>query len=97
MTLAEAPAALDQRFSKVLAINVNAFWTEPIVSLASLRKLLLPRGRALLVYEAPSVRSLDKLSASIPAALKTNGFTIDGMARVAAPPLLSVTARKSSQ
>jgi protein-L-isoaspartate O-methyltransferase len=97
MTLEEAPAALGQRFSKVLAINVNAFWTEPTATLASLRELLLPRGRAFLVYEAPSVRIIDKLSVSIPEALKANGFAISDLhVERGVPPLLGATVRKSS-
>jgi predicted nuclease with RNAse H fold len=94
LALADAPLALGQRFSKVLAINVNAFWTEPSVSFASLRELLRPRGRALLVYETPSVRSLDKVSRAIQRPLTTSGFELYELhvARTASPPLLGVVA-----
>jgi len=46
-------------FDPVLAINVNAFWTAPATSLASLARLLRPGGRAYLVYEPPSASRLN--------------------------------------
>ena len=77
MTLADAPAALDQRFAKVLAVNVNAFWTEPAPSIASLGTLLRAGGRAFLVYEAPSAAGARKLRSALPHALSVHGFDVD--------------------
>lgn len=95
MTLAEAAVALGQSFSKVLAINVNAFWTNPTTSLASLRGLLRPRGRVYLVYDAPTASALEKLRVSVPRELSANGFAVERarLSRAASPPLLGVIAR----
>ncbi|WP_199422528.1 SAM-dependent methyltransferase [Actinotalea solisilvae] len=41
-------------FDRVLAVNVNVFWTTPAVAeVARLRELLAPDGVVLLVYEVP--------------------------------------------
>ncbi|HEX5830093.1 MAG TPA: class I SAM-dependent methyltransferase [Gemmatimonadaceae bacterium] len=59
-----------QRFRKILAVNVNAFWTRPTPSLARLKALLAPGGAAYLVYQAPSAsqarRLVDELTRAIP-------------------------------
>lgn len=99
LTLEGAPAALGARFTKVLAVNVNAFWTEPVASLASLRSLLGTRGRVFLVHEAPSAAGLKKLRVAVPAALAANGFVVDDV-RVAssgAKSVFGVVSRKSGR
>jgi protein-L-isoaspartate O-methyltransferase len=75
-TLSDAPAALARRFSKVFAINVNAFWTEP-ESISTLRELLRPGGRVYLVYEPPSAAGSRKLRASVPELLSSRGFAVE--------------------
>jgi protein-L-isoaspartate O-methyltransferase len=76
MTLSDAPAALAQRFSKVFAINVNAFWTEP-ASITHLDALLRPGGRVYLVYEPPSAAVSRKLHGLVPELLSARGFVAD--------------------
>jgi protein-L-isoaspartate O-methyltransferase len=96
LTLAAAPLALRKRFLKVLAVNVNAFWTEPAASLASLAALLRRGGRAFLVYEAPSAASLHKLRVALPRQVSAHGFTVDEVRVPGArkTPMLCVVARK---
>jgi protein-L-isoaspartate O-methyltransferase len=96
ITLAEAPVALGKRFLKVLAINVNAFWTEPAASLSSLAALLRRGGRAFLVYEAPSAAGLHQLRTTLPRLLSTHGFNVDEVRVPGArkSPMLCVVARK---
>lgn len=59
-----------QRFGKILAVNVNAFWTRPAPSLARLKALLAPGGAAYLLYQPPSAsqacRLVDELTRAIP-------------------------------
>lgn len=76
MTLADAPAAFGGRFTKVLAVNVNAFWTEPDESIPSLRALLRAGGTACLVYETPSEAGAQKVKASLPKLLSARGFAV---------------------
>lgn len=77
MTLADAPAALGLRFAKVLAINVNAFWTDPAPSIASLSALLRASGRAFLVYEAPSAAGARKVRSALPDSLSAGGLDVE--------------------
>ena len=74
MTLADAD--LGRRFRKVLAINVNAFWTTPAKSIPSLLRLLDPKGSAWLVYEPPSETRLREIRESLPREMEANGFSV---------------------
>jgi SAM-dependent methyltransferase len=78
LTLAGASAVLGTgAFDAAIAINVNAFWTAPAPSLASLARLLTPRGRAYLVYEPPSASRLRAARARLPRLLGEHGFTVE--------------------
>ena len=67
-------AALGRRFERAFAVNVNAFWTTPALSLAALRRLLAPAGAAYLVYEPPTAARLRELRERLPARLAEHGF-----------------------
>jgi SAM-dependent methyltransferase len=77
LTLDDAPTALGHRFDKVLAVNVNAFWTAPDSSLSSLQRLLLPIGRVCLVYQPPSLARARALSKSLPDLLRDRGWRVE--------------------
>ncbi len=78
LTLERAPAVLGERlFSKTLAINVNAFWTTPESSIASLQRLLRPGGQLFLVYEPPTSARLRVLRGSLPKLLSEHGLVIE--------------------
>ncbi|HEY6080238.1 MAG TPA: hypothetical protein VIW29_15600 [Polyangiaceae bacterium] len=79
----DAPTALGQRFGKVLAVNVNAFWTAPEPSLSSLLRLLLTTGRAYLVYEPPSLARARALGKSLPELLHSRGWRVERTATIA--------------
>lgn len=69
-SLGEAPDVLPgERFNRIFAINVNAFWTAPAVSLESVKRLLAPRGGLYLIYEPPSEGQLQKIRRSLESAL----------------------------
>lgn len=93
-----APATLGRhalaRFDSAFAVNVNAFWTAPAPNLASLRRLLGPDGRLLLVYEPPVAR-LAELRARVPSLLAAHGFRVETVVQRAAGerPALGVRAR----
>ena len=77
LSLDDAQAALGQRFGKVLAVNVNAFWTSPGSSLSSLQGLLLTNGRAYLVYEPPSLARARALGQSLQELLRSRGWRVE--------------------
>jgi len=76
LELSEAPGVLGA-FDAVLAVNVNAFWTAPAPSLASLAQLLRPGGRAFLVYEPPSATRLAAVRTQICALLGEHGLIVE--------------------
>ncbi|HYO94166.1 MAG TPA: class I SAM-dependent methyltransferase [Polyangiaceae bacterium] len=80
VTLADAPEVFGgATFSKVFAINVNAFWTDPATSIASLSGLLRAAGRGYLFYEPPSAAALAKLRAAMPKLLEARSFVVEAV------------------
>ena len=78
LALADAPSMLGRgRFDRVLAINVNAFWTDPAPSVAALAGLLARSGRVHLVYEPPSPTRLRELRRTMPALLEDAGLSVE--------------------
>jgi cyclopropane fatty-acyl-phospholipid synthase-like methyltransferase len=78
VSLVAAPDALGRaRFDRVLAINVNAFWTEPAASVAALHELLAPTGRVYLVYEPPSPTKLREMRRTVPERLVEAGLSVE--------------------
>ena len=75
--LADAPAVLGTgRYDRVLAINVNAFWTAPEPSFTALAALLAPGGRAYLVYEPPSPARLREARRILPELVARGGLEV---------------------
>jgi len=58
-------ATFPRGYDRVLAINVNAFWTTPWRSVPPLARCLAPGGRLWIVYEPPSPTKLRELEASL--------------------------------
>jgi cyclopropane fatty-acyl-phospholipid synthase-like methyltransferase len=60
---------------KILAVNVNLFWTGPARrELALIAELLAPGGRFLLVYDPPAGERLEALGATVVDHLTAAGF-----------------------
>jgi SAM-dependent methyltransferase len=77
-----ADASLGRRFDRILAVNVNAFWTAPAPSVAALARLLRPGGACHLVYEPPSAARARELRRTLPDELAAHGFhTLDVVER----------------
>ena len=66
----------DTPFDWLLAINVNTFWTEPGDAFVAASRLLRRRGKALLVYEPPTVAGLDILSGKLHRAIVASGWRV---------------------
>lgn len=77
LALEQAPERLGERlFHAVIAINVNAFWTQPEPSIDAVRRLLRKQGQLYLGYEPPSRARLDSLRQSLPAMLEERAIQV---------------------
>jgi SAM-dependent methyltransferase len=65
-----------ERFDKILAINVNAFWTKPAPNLDAVKRLLAPHGAVYLVYQPPSVSGARALASRLTQSLEGNGLSV---------------------
>jgi SAM-dependent methyltransferase len=63
-------------FTKVFAVNVNAFWTTPAPSLAAARRALGADGTLFLVYEPPSAERLRSLRRQLRHLLPAHGLRV---------------------
>lgn len=70
----EALAEGGRRFSKIFAVNVNLFWTDPAAGIVAVARLLSPGGRLYLFYQPPSATQIGRIAATLPAALEHAGF-----------------------
>jgi cyclopropane fatty-acyl-phospholipid synthase-like methyltransferase len=64
-----------RRFSKIFAVNVNLFWTDPAAGLPLVVGWLQPRGRLYLFYQPPSGAMIDRIAGILSRNLKQYGFT----------------------
>lgn len=63
------------RFERILAVNVNVFWTGTAgPELAVIAELLAPGGELLLVYDPPDADHVARLEARIPENLEHAGY-----------------------
>lgn len=77
LELYTAPRVLGlNRFGIVLAINVNAFWTDPVEAFGAAADLLAPGGQVYLVYEAPNARQRQRLQATVPELASDRSFRV---------------------
>lgn len=63
-----------QRFSKIFAVNVNLFWTDPAAGLPPVAGWLRPRGRLYLFYQPPSGAMIDRIAGILSPNLRHHGF-----------------------
>jgi hypothetical protein len=78
-TLADADfrqGSLATPFTKVFAVNVNAFWTAPAPSFAAARRALGADGSLFLVYEPPSAERFRSLRRQLRLLLPAHGFRV---------------------
>lgn len=88
------PGALGA-FDRVLAVNVNLFWTrDPQRELALVSELLAPGGRLVLVFDPPDPGRADQLEQALLQHLTSAGFDGEAARRQAdRSTLLAVTGR----
>lgn len=77
LELIDAPSAFGARsFHRILAVNVNAFWTRPQPSLEAAASLLRTGGVLCLAWEPPSLARARHLEASLPRSLEEAGLKV---------------------
>ncbi|MFU0503481.1 class I SAM-dependent methyltransferase [Pseudaminobacter sp. NGMCC 1.201702] len=64
----------EQRFSKILAFNVNVFWLKPQRELATTKRLLRPEGSLHLFFDPPSPAQVEPMLVKLKANLDASGF-----------------------
>ena len=77
-TLTEYDAGT-RRFDRILAINVNAFWTDPAPTFASVPRLLRPRGILVVVYEPPNTTAVRELASRMRALFDDHELDVEGI------------------
>lgn len=90
-----AKAELDRRYQRIVAVNLNLFWTGVAPELARLRERLAPQGRLYLAYQPPSAEALIKIEAMLRQNLEREAYAIERVERAAMRPIpaLCVIAR----
>ncbi|HSE72766.1 MAG TPA: class I SAM-dependent methyltransferase [Nocardioidaceae bacterium] len=84
----------DVVFDKILAVNVNAFWTGPATAeLAAVDRLLAPGGELLVCYDGPDGRPHDRAAPTVVANLDRAGFS----ATVEQGGILCISARRPGE
>jgi SAM-dependent methyltransferase len=92
LNAALAGASFDdhERFDRVFAVNVNAFWLRPEKELAAVRRVLAPGARLYLFYEPPSPAQLERAAEACTAFLREHGFAVERVLRADLPPSLGL-------
>ncbi|HEU0077505.1 MAG TPA: methyltransferase domain-containing protein [Longimicrobiaceae bacterium] len=90
VSAALADASLDERFDRVFAVNVNAFWLAPARELAVVRRVLAPGRRLYLFDEPPSPARLERAAEACSAFLRANGFAVEQEIRAELPSSLGL-------
>ncbi len=70
----------DASFDRILAVNVNVFWTQPAVSLAAVAQVLVPGGVLCLVFQPPTSTTLGALAGELTRVIPEHGFDVPTVA-----------------
>ncbi|MGY6531496.1 class I SAM-dependent methyltransferase [Glycocaulis sp.] len=70
----EAAPLGDERFDRVIAARVNAFWLDPAPVLSAASGLLRPGGTLELFFDPPDARKLPELVRRLEAGVSPHGF-----------------------
>ena len=89
-----AKAEPGERYDRIVAVNLNAFWNSDAAELARMRGWLAPRGRLLLAFQPPSATALPRIETAVREHLLRHGYALQTVERVAtaAVPTLYLTA-----
>lgn len=71
-----AKAAPERRYQRIVAVNLNGFWTGAAPELARVRDWLAPRGRLYLAYQPPGADALTRIEAGLRDNLARQGYAV---------------------
>lgn len=95
-TLADAEFDADT-FDRAFAVNVNVFWLSPHKEMEVLAAAIRRNGMLCLVYQPPSLSSVERVTTECAAALRSAGFDRVRLARASrgTDVLVSISARNA--
>lgn len=76
-----------QAYQRIVAVNLNLFWTGAAPELSRLRGLLAPQGRLYLAYQPPSADALIKIEAVLRQNLEREAYAIERVDRAPMRPI----------
>ncbi|SFL19581.1 class I SAM-dependent methyltransferase [Lysobacter sp. cf310] len=82
-----AKAEPERRYDRIVAVNLNGFWTGAAAELARVRGWLAPRGRLYLAYQPPTSDALPRIEAALRDKLHGQGYAIVGVERAPMRPM----------
>lgn len=71
-----AKAEPERRYQRIVAVNLNGFWTGAAPELARVRDWLAPRGRLYLAYQPPGADALARIEAGLRDNLARQGYAV---------------------
>lgn len=75
LAVEDAPAQfVHETFTRIVSMNVNLAWTDPVIASTALSALLAPRGVAVLGFEPPTRNGRAALLAKVRRAATVAGF-----------------------
>ncbi|KRD32023.1 hypothetical protein ASE35_13790 [Lysobacter sp. Root916] len=87
-----AKAEPERRYERIVAVNLNGFWTGVAPELARVRDWLAPRGRLYLAYQPPNATELARIEAGLRENLQRHGYMIAAVERAPLRPVPALCA-----
>ena len=77
----------ERRYDRIVAVNLNRFWTGAAPELARLRDWLTPRGRVYLAHQPPAADALPRIEAALRDNLARQAYTVVRVERAPMRPI----------
>ncbi|UHQ23855.1 class I SAM-dependent methyltransferase [Lysobacter sp. 5GHs7-4] len=87
-----AKAEPERRYDRIVAVNLNLFWTGDAPELTRMREWLAPHGRLYLAYQPPGADALVRIEAALRANLTRQGYALSEIRRAPLRPAPALCA-----
>ena len=91
-----AKAEPERRYDRIVAVNLNLFWTGDAPELTRMRGWLAPRGRLYLAFQPPAADALARIEAALRTNLARQGYTVAEVRRAPMQPAPALCAIASA-